>query len=76
MPAVNNDKNSLFAPLPFFNKPISRTRFRNFSHISEFGDGMEVSTKSNKKKDKIGEFLDKKRERNTTKRLFGRPKKI
>jgi hypothetical protein len=29
-------------------------------------------TKSHKKKDKIGEFLDKKRERNTNKRLFGR----
>jgi hypothetical protein len=32
--------------------------------------------KSNKKKDKIGEFLEKKRERNTSKRLFGRKKKF
>jgi hypothetical protein len=33
-----------------------------------------MPTKSNKKKDKVDEFLEKKRERNTTKRLFGRKK--
>ncbi|CAF0940816.1 unnamed protein product [Rotaria sordida] len=51
-----------------------RQRFRNFSHISEFGNGLELTTKSNKKKDKIDEFLEKKRERNTIKRLHGRKK--
>ena len=58
----------------FTRPPISsnnfkpRSRFRNFSHISEFGNGLEMPTKSNKKRDKIDEFLEKKRERNTSKR--------
>jgi hypothetical protein len=33
-----------------------------------------MPTKSNKKKDKITEFLEKKRERNTSKRLLARKK--
>ena len=49
-----------------------RTRFRNFSHVSEFSSGLETSNKSHKKRDKIEEFLEKKRERNTSRRLFGR----
>ncbi|UJR23602.1 hypothetical protein I4U23_026591 [Adineta vaga] len=69
---VNPEKKSLFDRLPLTNRPSGRPRYRNFSHISEFGSGLEVTTKSNKKKDKIGEFLEKKRERNTSKRLFGR----
>ncbi|CAF0862710.1 unnamed protein product [Rotaria sordida] len=56
------------------NNTKPRQRFRNFSHISEFGNGLELTTKSNKKKDKIDEFLEKKRERNTIKRLHGRKK--
>lgn len=53
----------------------NRTRLRNFSHISEFGNGLETTTTTKKKnKDKIGEFLEKKRERNTNRRLFGRQK--
>jgi hypothetical protein len=56
------------------NNFIPRTRFRNYSHISEFGNGLEISTKSNKKRDKVDEFLERKRERNTSKRLFGRKK--
>jgi hypothetical protein len=67
-------KTSLFNRLPISNNFIPRTRFRNFSHISEFGNGLEMPTKSHKKKDKIDEFLEKKRERNTSKRLFGRKK--
>lgn len=68
------EKKSLFdRPLPSKTfKP--RAHFRNFSHISEFGNGLEISTKSNKKRDKIDEFLEKKRERNTLKRLHGRKK--
>ncbi|CAF1665998.1 unnamed protein product [Adineta ricciae] len=73
-PPVNTEKKSLFDRLPFANKPVARTRFRNFSHISEFGSGLEVTSKSHKKKDKIDEFLEKKRERNTSKHQIGRKK--
>ena len=68
------EKKSIFNPLPLSNKAFSRPRFRNYSHISEFGDGLEVSSKSHKKRDKVDVFLEKKRERNTTKRLLGRHK--
>ena len=67
---------SLFDPLPISHKSFPRARYRNFSHVSEFGSGLDMPTKSSKKKDKITEFLDKKRERNTTKRLFGRKTKF
>jgi hypothetical protein len=71
---ISTDKNSIFNRLPISTKFVPRTRFRNFSHISEFGNGLDMPTKPNKKKDKISEFLEKKRERNTSKRLFGRKK--
>ncbi len=70
---------SLFDRLPISNKSFPRARYRNFSHISEFGSGLDMPTKpskSSKKKDKVTEFLEKKRERNTTKRLFGRKTKF
>ena len=73
-PPVNTEKKSLFDRLPFANKPMARARFRNFSHVSEFGSGLEVASKSNKKKDKIDEFLEKRRERNTSKHQVGRKK--
>ncbi|CAF0948523.1 unnamed protein product [Adineta steineri] len=69
---IKSETKSIFDRLPLSNNPKFRPRYRNFSHISEFGSGLEVSTKSHKKKDKVGEFLEKKRERNTSKRLFGR----
>jgi len=73
---VKSEKKSLFDRLPISRDFKPRARFRNFSHISEFGNGLEVSTKSKtNKRDKIDEFLEKKRERNTSKRLFGRNKK-
>ena len=71
-PPSDTETKSLFNRLPLTNRPVPRARYRNFSHISEFGSGLEAITKSHKKKDKIGEFLEKKRERNTSKRLFGR----
>ncbi|CAM4888793.1 unnamed protein product [Rotaria socialis] len=71
---LKTEKKSLFdRPLFSYNiKP--RPRFRNFSHISEYGNGLELITKSHRKKDKVDEFLEKKRERNTLKRLHGRKK--
>ena len=67
-------KRNALNPSSLLNNTVPRTHFRNFSHISEFGSGLEFQTKSNTKKDKIDEFLEKKRERNTIKRLLGRKK--
>ncbi|CAF2426554.1 unnamed protein product [Rotaria sp. Silwood2] len=75
IPPLKVEKKNHFDRAPLSNNFKPRQRFRNFSHISEFGDGLELTTtKSNKKKDKIDEFLEKKRERNTIKRLYGRKK--
>ena len=71
-PPPSLPSNSLFNRLPMSNGFKPRPRFRNFSHISEFGNGLEITTKSHKKRDKVDEFLAKKRERNTSKRIFGR----
>ena len=66
------EKKHLPMRLPDSKSGHPRTRFRNFSHVSEYGSGLEASSKPHKKRDKIEEFLEKKRERNTTRRLFGR----
>ncbi|CAF1039716.1 unnamed protein product [Rotaria sp. Silwood1] len=72
---LNIEKKDHFNRSSLSNNIKPRQRFRNFSHISEFGSGLELTTtRSNKKKDKIDEFLEKKRERNTMKRLHGRKK--
>lgn len=73
-PSLKIEKKSLFDRSSFPSKPIFRSRLHNFSHVSEFGNGLDLNPKSNKKKDKIDEFLEKKRERNTMKRLVGRKK--
>ena len=56
--SVTMKKNNLVDHSSLTNKIISRPRFRNFSHVSEFASGLELNTKSNKKKDKIDEFLN------------------
>lgn len=71
---LKTEKKCLFHRLPIQNNMRPRSRFRNFSHVSEFGNGLDLVAKSTKKKDKIDEFLEKKRERNTVKRLHGRKK--
>lgn len=75
-PIIKSEKKSIFPRPSISNNAIPRSRYRNFSHISEFGSGLDMPTKSHKKRDKIDEFLEKKRERNTSKRLFGRKKKF
>jgi hypothetical protein len=56
------------------NNGFRRNRFRNFSHVSEFANGLDVPKKLDKNKDKLQEFLESKRQRNTDRRLFGRKK--
>lgn len=69
---IKSEKKNVSMRLPDSKSGHPRTRFRNFSHVSEFSSGLETSNKPHKKRDKIEEFLEKKRERNTSRRLFGR----
>ena len=61
-PPISTDPKSIFNRLPVSREPSARPRYRNFSHISEFSSGLDMPNKSHKKKDKVGEFLEKKRE--------------